>query len=71
MTAPPADREPCVAAQIQGAREVVRYLTWAKTSSDAATTHIIELSEDCARLWSPDYAAIAACLKSRAAISPP
>lgn len=61
----------CIDAQIAGAKSVVRWLDWAKTSGDPAALFIIDTFETCQTRWSPDYQQIDACLRAGSPLSPP
>ncbi len=61
----------CVNAQIAGAKSVVRWLDWAKSSGDPAALHVISTFEACSERWSPDYQQIEACLRAGSPLSPP
>ncbi len=61
----------CVNAQISGAKSVVRWLDWAKTSGDPAALYIITTFEECQKRWSPDYQQIDACLRAGSPLAPP
>lgn len=61
----------CVNAQIDGARSVIRWLDWAKTSGDPAALHILSTFEACSLRWNPDYQQIDACLRAGSPLSPP
>ena len=61
----------CVNAQIAGAKSVVRWLDWAKSSGDPAALHIISTFEECSERWNPDYQQIDACLRAGSPLSPP
>lgn len=61
----------CVNAQIDGARSVIRWLDWAKQSSDPAALHIISTYEACSARWSPDFHLIETCLRAGTPLTPP
>ncbi len=61
----------CVNAQIAGAKSVVRWLDWAKSSGDPAALHILATFEACSQRWSPDYEQIEACLRAGSPLAPP
>lgn len=61
----------CVNAQIAGAKSVVRWLDWAKSSGDPAALHILSTFEACSERWNPDYQQIDACLRAGSPLSPP
>lgn len=61
----------CVNAQIAGAKSVVRWLDWAKSSGDPAALFIISTFEECSLRWTPDYQQIDACLRAGSPLSPP
>ncbi|MEO1610744.1 MAG: hypothetical protein AAFU55_00050 [Pseudomonadota bacterium] len=61
----------CVDRQIDGARDVVRYLDWAKASPGPDGRHVIDMFELCNGRWAPDFEQVSACLRARSLIAPP